>query len=242
MLLGRWLHTVGSCQCSCYVLLRRSHRALSCASEIIFHKWIVCKEHLLPSSYNDWKKMELCQFSVKFRERPEYFEWLFTPFHSFEVWVLFVFLLWENFCSLLQSFLLWHLCQGCEPELTRQARSLYAGVSEGCSPFHSACRQVTVLGLESDIGDFAPRQGQQRGKSLLGMLLWLCVCVPHISGCIHAHAGNVQGHGARRWHSRSSNVSRTLLIPSIPPKGARAAGRAGADTPGQAESSWSAQA
>lgn len=139
------------------------------------------------------------------------------PFHSFEVWFLFVFLLWENVCSLLQIFLLWHLCQGCEPELTRQAHSLRSGVSEGCSPFHSACRQTVVLGLESD---FAPRQGWHRGRSRVGMLLGVCVCspAPHTSGCIHAPAGNVQGHGARRWHSRSSNVSRAGLIPWTPPK------------------------
>lgn len=93
ILLGRWLHIVGSCQCSCCTLLRSSHRALSCASHIIFHKWIVCTQHLLPCTYSDCKRMELCQFSVKFGERPEYFEWLFSPFHSFEVCVLFVFLL-----------------------------------------------------------------------------------------------------------------------------------------------------
>lgn len=61
-----------------------------------------------------------------------------------------------------------------EPELTRQACSLYSGVSEGCSPFHSARRQMEVLGLGSD---FAPRQGQHRGRSLVGMLLGVCVCV-----------------------------------------------------------------
>lgn len=85
-------------------MLRSSHRALSCAPQIIFYKLVVCTQHLLPCTYSDWERVELCQFSVKFRERPKYCEWLFTPFHSFEVWVLFAFLLWENVCNLLQSF------------------------------------------------------------------------------------------------------------------------------------------
>lgn len=109
------------------------------------------------------KEMELCQFSMKSKERPEYFEWLFFPLHTFEIWVLFVFLLWENFCSLLQGCLLWHLCQGSEPEQTRQVCSLYYSVRD----FRSARRKQAALGLEND---FALRHDRHRSRSLMGML------------------------------------------------------------------------
>lgn len=81
ILLRRWLYIVGSCQCSCYMLLRSSHRALSCASQIIFHKWIVCTEHLLPCAYSDRKRMELCQFFCEIQGKAWIF-WMIVPSFS----------------------------------------------------------------------------------------------------------------------------------------------------------------
>lgn len=99
---------------------------------------------------------------------------------------------------------------------------------------------MEILGLESDL---VPRQGQHGGRSWRGCC-WVCVCVPRlprVSACIHARAGNVQGHGARRWHSRSSNVSRAVVIPQHTPKVPALLDVLG-HTPWQAASSLPAQA
>lgn len=173
---------MSSCQCSCYTLLRSSHRALSCASQIIFTNGLSAQ-----SIY--------CFALTVTRKGWNYANFPCNPGKGLNILnccsLLFIVLRFVPcLCFFYGKMTVFYCKVSCyvkgEPELTRQAHSLYSGVSEGCSPFHSACRQMGVLGLDSD---FAPRQGQHRGRSVVGMLLCVCVCVcSPAAPCIWLHS------------------------------------------------------
>lgn len=181
------------------------------------------------------QEMELCHFSMKSREKPDYFEWLFSLFNTFEVWVLFDFLLWENFCSLLQSCLLSCLHQGCDPEQTRGAFYVLEHLRFVLHVV-SACRHQGVLGLESD---FAPRQSRRRCKSLVGMLggWWPPICPPNLAAFVLMLVtcrGTLPEGGTP---DPLTYVLGCVEPPQYHPKGAGIACCVGADTSGLA-GSW----
>lgn len=161
-----------------------------------FHKWTVCTEHVLPFCSGDWRWN-----STTFVQN---LEKCLCISNSVLLWIYLIlgfFLAFtdgEVFFSLLHSYFLWHICQWCEPEQTRQVLSFSSRVSETCSLLFQHTGTTKAQGDEISGVPFCVQAGPAERQEPSGNAFHIC--------CICTRAGYVTGYCTRRWHSRPSNT------------------------------------